>query len=227
MADKNISYLWLLINLKSTDCLKFKMTKKEFDSDSMVLQAMKTESNLNAAISFLYKVHYDMLENIVKVNSGNMMDAQDVIQETMITFIEMVRENKFRGESSIKSILYTITKNIWISKIRKTKQENLRIDKYGAENNEFEEDVSIQLQKREAKTLIEGVFNKIGESCKKILTMFYYEELSFKDILEKTDYENEQVLRNKKYKCMKSLTDLIELSPNTAKIFKNSLDELK
>ena len=203
------------------------MTKKEFDSDLMVLQAMKTENSLNAAISFLYKIHYDMLENIVKVNSGNVMDAQDVIQETMITFIEMVRENKFRGESSIKSILYTITKNIWISKIRKTKQENLRIDKYGAENNEFEEDVSIQLQKREAKTLIEGVFNKIGESCKKILTMFYYEELSFKDILEKTNYENEQVLRNKKYKCMKSLTDLIELSPITAKIFKNSLDELK
>lgn len=203
------------------------MTKKEFDSDSTVLEAIKTENNLNAAVSFLYKVHYDMLENIVKVNSGNVMDAQDVIQETMMTFIEMVRENKFRGESSIKSILYTITKNIWISKIRKTKQENLRIDKYGAENSEFEEDVSIQLQKREAKTLIEGIFNKIGESCKKILTMFYYEELSFKDILEKTDYENEQVLRNKKYKCMKSLTDLIELSPVTAKIFKNSLDELK
>ena len=202
------------------------MTNKEFSNDLMVIEAMKTGDRLNEAVSHLYRVHYNMLENIIKLNSGNEMDAQDVIQDSMITFIEMIRENKFRGESSIKSILYTITKNLWISKIRKTKKENLRIDKYGEEKNAFEEDVSIQIQKREAKMLIEGVFEQIGESCKKILTMFYYEELSFKDILEKTGYENEQVLRNKKYKCMKSLTDLIENSPNTSKLFKNSLKEI-
>ncbi len=200
---------------------------REFDSDLAIIKAIESNENLNNAVGFLYKEHYDMLENLVKMNSGNVMDAEDVIQETMITFIEMVREKKFRGESSIKTVLYTITKNLWITKIRKNTQENLRIDKYLLENEDFEADVSSHLQKREAKSVIEKMFDKIGESCKKILTLFYYEDLSFKEILDQTEYENEQVLRNKKYKCLKSLTDMIEISPSLAKTLKSSLNELK
>jgi DNA-directed RNA polymerase specialized sigma subunit len=53
----------------------------------------------------------------------------------------------------------------------------------------------------------------MGEKCKQVLTMFYYDELPIKEILELTDYENEQVLRNKKYKCLKELTEAIKKSP--------------
>lgn len=200
---------------------------KAFDSDLAVLEAIQTNQYLNKAVEFLYKNHYNMLENMVKTNSGNVMDAEDVIQETMMVFIEMVRENKFRGEASIKSILYTIAKNLWITKIRKTTQEKIRIEKFIGESEIFQDDVMSQIQYRESKQTIEQLFNKIGETCKKILTLFYFEELSFKQILEQTDYENEQVLRNKKYKCLKSLTDMIELSPSILKSVKSSLNDLK
>jgi DNA-directed RNA polymerase specialized sigma24 family protein len=107
---------------------------KEFESDANVLEALLSSKNSNKAISFLYKNSYYMLENLVLKNGGNKMDAEDVIQETMITFIEMVQAAKFRGESAIKSILYAICKNIWTTKFRKTTQENIRIDKYVLEN---------------------------------------------------------------------------------------------
>jgi RNA polymerase sigma factor (sigma-70 family) len=160
-------------------------------------------------------------------NGGNKMDAEDVIQETMITFIEMVRVGKFRGESAIKSILYSISKNIWTTKFRKTTQENIRIDKYVLENENFESDITEQIQKNESNKIVGQVFDKIGDSCKKILTFYYYEDLSFKEILDKTDYENEQVIRNKKYKCMKTLMDLLENSPVLASSFKSSLHNQK
>ncbi|MCU0324580.1 MAG: sigma-70 family RNA polymerase sigma factor [Spirosomaceae bacterium] len=200
---------------------------KEFDSDIAVVNAIENNQNLNKAVSFLYKNHYNMLEHLVIKNSGSTMDAEDMIQETMIVFIDMVRDKKYRGEASIKSVLYSITKNLWISKIRKTTQENIRIEKFAEESEIFQDDIVNQIQKRESKTAIEKILDKIGESCKKILTLFYYEELSFKEILEQTEYENEQVLRNKKYKCLKSLTDMIELSPSMAKTLKSSLNELK
>jgi predicted DNA-binding protein YlxM (UPF0122 family) len=59
------------------------------------------------------------------------------------------------------------------------------------------------MEKREARKQLVAVFEKLGTSCKKILTLFYYENLSIKEILEQTTYENEQVVRNKKHKCLK------------------------
>ena len=35
------------------------------------------------------------------MDQGN--DAADLIQETLVTFIDIVQQNKFRGESSVKS----------------------------------------------------------------------------------------------------------------------------
>ena len=46
-----------------------------------------------------------------------------------------------------------------------------------------------------------------------ILNKFYYEDLSLKEILPFTDFENEQVLRNKKSKCMKALTEKLDQRP--------------
>jgi hypothetical protein len=60
---------------------------------------------------------------------------------------------------------------------------------------------------------------RLGESCKSLLTMVYYENLSYKEILERTHFESEQVIRNKKYKCMKELTDLIKDNPTLKNFF--------
>jgi RNA polymerase sigma factor (sigma-70 family) len=213
------------IFLLSFDCnnKKYQFNMKEFDSDTKILEALLSPQNSNNAISFMYKKNYYVLENLVLKNGGNKMDAEDVIQETMVNFIEMVRAGKFRGESAIKSMLYAISKNIWTTKFRKTTQENIRIDKYMLENEDFEKDVTEQIQKTEASKIVGQVFDKIGDSCKKILTFYYYEDLSFKEILDKTDYENEQVIRNKKYKCMKNLMDLLENSPSLSSSFRTSL----
>jgi len=63
--------------------------------------------------------------------------------------------------------------------------------------------------------------SRLGESCRELLTLVYYENLSFKEILEKLHYENEQVIRNKKYKCMKELTDMIKDNPGLMAILKS------
>jgi hypothetical protein len=43
--------------------------------------------------------------------------------------------------------------------------------------------------------------------------LFYYENLSMKEIVDYLPYENEQVVRNKKYKCLQQLTGLIKNNP--------------
>ena len=70
-----------------------------------------------------------------------------------------------------------------------------------------------QDDQREMKEQLLSMMDHLGESCRKILTFFYYENLPFEQIIRKMGYETEQVARNKKYKCMKELSDLIRNNP--------------
>jgi len=46
-----------------------------------------------------------------------------------------------------------------------------------------------------------------------LLMLFYYEGLSIKEMLNYLPYENEQVVRNKKYKCLQQLTEIMKNHP--------------
>ena len=54
--------------------------------------------------------------------------------------------------------------------------------------------------------------------------LVYYEDLSMSEIvLQMPDYQNEQVLRNKKYKCMKQLEQMMQDDEILRTQFKNAL----
>ena len=80
---------------------------------------------------------------------------------------------------------------------------------------------------REAQKAIVTLFDSFGTGCKQVLTMFYYENLSAKEIVERTGYENEQSIRSRKYKCLKELTDLVQSSPTAFNNIKAALQHTK
>jgi RNA polymerase sigma factor (sigma-70 family) len=172
-----------------------------------ILLKLKSNSELNTCLQYLYKEYFGFLEGMILNNSGSKEDAEDVIQETFVAFIQIIQNDKFKGESSLKSFLYAVAKNIWLGKLKKYKAEFKRANIWLESNPKFEEDIQEQLSKNEALSLISNVFSTLGSVCQVILQKFYYEELPLKEILAFTDFENEQVLRNKKAKCMKSLTE--------------------
>ena len=70
--------------------------------------------------------------------------------------------------------------------------------------------------KRESMSLLMKTIDQLGETCKKILLAFYFESMPMKEILLTLDYENEQVVRNKKYKCLKQLEQWVKDHPQIA-----------
>jgi len=78
-------------------------------SDAGLVNALKQPVEMNAAIGFIYREYYGMLENYVVNNNGSRDDAADVIQETIVAFVEIVQQGKFRGDSSIKSLITPTT----------------------------------------------------------------------------------------------------------------------
>lgn len=183
-------------------------------TDQELLEQIRSKTNPNQAINQLYEQHYGVLENYILRNSGDQDDAADLIQEVMLVFVKLVTQGKFRGEASIKSFLYSICKNLWISELRKRKSMSARNERYEMEKDEMDLDISEEISRNENLRFVMDLFEKLGEKCKQVLTLFYFEELPMKEICEKLEFSSEQVLRNKKYKCLQSLTDQVKSSPS-------------
>ena len=132
--------------------------------------------------------------------------------------------NKFRGESSIKTFLFSLNRFTWLNELKRRGRATVRELNYEYTKDKAEADVSHFIMEKESSAQIFSLLDKLGETCKKILLLFYYENLSIKDILEQLDYENEQVVRNKKYKCLKGLETMITEQPALKQTLKNLLN---
>jgi RNA polymerase sigma factor (sigma-70 family) len=178
-------------------------------------------NTLNKTIYHIYGQFAEVVIAYVVNNGGSQQDGDDVFQETVVAFIDLVTKHKFRGESSIKTFMVSIARNVWLNSLKKSKSLGHRAKVFETGRDQMDEDVIAPLYEREVKQQYLALMGKLGESCKTILTLFYYDSLSFKEIAVKMDLDNEQVARNKKYKCLKELTDMIRDNPVLAKSIKS------
>jgi len=192
-------------------------------ADEELLEAIRQGRGVDAAIRAVYRNHFESLTWLVKNNSGNQQDAEDIFQEVVVNFIELVQKDKFRGESSVKTFLFSMMRHTWLNELKKRGRSEARELKYEKAMGMEELDVSHLIAGREAKAQVMNIVERLGETCKKILVMFYYEDFSMKEILENLSYESEQVVRNKKYKCLKQLEQLITGNPYLLKTLKSNL----
>jgi RNA polymerase sigma factor (sigma-70 family) len=167
------------------------------------------QRSIDDSIKFLYREYYQLLSRYIINNNGGQQDAEDIFQEVVVSFINLVRAGKFRGEASIKTFLFSLNRNLWLNELKRKGRMKTREEKYERVNEKTEQSIDLAIESREAKGELQKSINALGEACKTILLLFYFENRSMKEILEYLDYENEQVLRNKKHKCMKRLQEII------------------
>jgi len=185
--------------------------------DIELIAAVNNKKDLDKAILFIYQQYSDTVSSFITYNGGSDEDAEDIFQETVVAFIDIVRKGKYRMEASVKTFLVSIAKNIWYNEIKKRERSGYREKLYETSRDKNEQDVSHYISNREMNQELRGLLDRLGESCRKILILFYYENLSMKEIVDHLHYENEQVIRNKKYKCLQQLTELIKENPAIAK----------
>ena len=191
--------------------------------DAEIVSNLRMGNLVNESIRSLYHDHYDKLTRYILANSGSEQDAEDIFQETMVSFIELVQKDKFRGESSIGTFLYSMNRHAWLNEIKRKGRAMLREEKYEKYMVHDDKDSLSEITNREEKQEIARLVSLLGDTCKKILLLFYYENRSMKEILEATDYDNEQVVRNKKYKCLKQMEQMLNEKPELKQTLKNLL----
>jgi RNA polymerase sigma factor (sigma-70 family) len=192
------------------------MNKKSGFSDSELVEAICEREMLEPAIFQLYKEHAEITRSFIMGKGGTEQDADDIFQETVVSFIDSVQKAKFRQESGIRTFLISISKNLWYNEIRRRQRAGNREKLFDSDREQEDAGISEIIQDRELKKQLNQLLQDLGDSCRKILELFYYENLSMKEIVSHLHYENEQVIRNKKYKCLQQLTDKMKQNPVAA-----------
>lgn len=175
------------------------------------------QPDINRPVRYLYDHYFADAATEIKMKGGTEEDAADIFQEAVLILIEKVKTGKFRGESSIKTFFVGIARNLWLFE-KRTRERRLSRELHYS----ISEDTPITIEDLEIgervfsksnTDAIQTMFRHVGEICSKILIGFYYENSSMKTLLQRFHFDNEQVLRNRKARCMKKLKKLLTEQP--------------
>jgi RNA polymerase sigma factor (sigma-70 family) len=152
----------------------------------------------------IYTANYASIERMVLKNSGQLEDAKDVYQEAMIVFYKNVVRPEFVLTSAIQTYLYAISYRVWLKKLRDEKRIIIE------EPNEIEEALEYELSSKnpnEALHQTMEMLKKYGKNCLDIMKRFYFHNQSFDLIANELGYASGQVVREKKYRCIKKVRE--------------------
>lgn len=170
--------------------------------------------HVSAGIRKIYTDHFQSVVNQVCAAGGSPEDGADIFQDSVVTLLTKVKTGEFRQESSIGTYLHAIARNNWLHELRTRERRKNREKNYSYSNDKV-----IHLPEPEKNfpvceaSLLNELLDQLGDGCRRLLRGFYFEKKKMKDLLLEFDYENEQVLRNKKSKCMKKLKDVLGQNP--------------
>ncbi len=168
-------------------------------NDSEVLA--KITRGDESALDYLYKKYYRMMVKLVVSNNGSEEEAKDIYQDALIVLWQKAIGGNFTLTSKISTYLYSICLNLWRKELeRKSKLSNEEKDEA-----EWMED-----DKKERIKIINECINALGETCRKVLSYYYFDGMTMSDIAEKMNFANPDTAKTKKYKCKQRLDKLIK-----------------
>lgn len=146
---------------------------------------------------------------------GNPEDCDEIYQRSFTILYFNIKRDKLNDvQASIETYLYGIGKMVIKEWWREKSVENRSVS---LEDDEPLKDIDLFTSALSSKSPIAddlrqkllNALNKLGEPCRTILTLFYWERNSMEAIAKKTGYKNELGAKKKKYLCLVKLKELM------------------
>ncbi|WCO02807.1 RNA polymerase sigma factor [Psychroserpens ponticola] len=148
---------------------------------------------------FKFTNHFDLPEE----------DITDIYQDAIIALRDNIVNGKVQTlNSSIKTYLFSIGKFMIYKKFKAIKKSEAFEQEYISEVDfclplNYNEDIDVLQQH------VNNSFEDLGEKCKELLKLFYYDGLTLKEIQAYFNYDNYNVVKSQKSRCLRSLKNLV------------------
>ncbi len=179
-------------------------------TDDTLLELLRSTNPVerNRGLTELYKNLYGGIARFVLNNSGTEEDAKDIFQEGLIVLYEKVVVPDFVQTSTLKTFLHAICRNLWLKRLRRSNRKETPMSELQLLPIADWEDPHQEDQEEERRELVQHLLGQLGEGCRRLLVLFYYERRSMQEIANLLGLSNDRVAKNKKARCMNKLREL-------------------
>lgn len=192
---------------------------RSYSDNEIVSGINKGGTDENRAISYLLKANENPIYSYVLKNSGTRDAANTVLVEGVSELIVNIRTNKFKGQSTINTYLFSICRSLWL---RKLKLDKRNVELSDEKLNTLVNEPTKHIDPDKIRAELNALLNKIGKSCQTVLEMWSV-RYSMSEIAEALDYKNAQIAMNKRNRCMTKLKTMVSANPALRDRLKNYL----
>lgn len=186
--------------------------------EEKLIQAIRNGGEQESqALEWLYRHHAKAVVSMVKKRGGSKEEGHDIFQEAIIVFYERVKRGTYQPSSPISAFLHVVSRNLWIKEWKKSGHS----EKVALEESETHEVNAVdRLLDAERSEALKAVLDQLKKDCREILRHSIYLNLSMDDIAARFGFQNAQVARNKKSRCLSYLRELIRKSPHFSAVLR-------
>lgn len=185
---------------------------KSYSDQELIKQIKAGGLPCEQAMSYIYRQYVDEVVAYLTRRQFHGEEARDVVQDAVINLLLGVQQGKFLGNSSLRTYLYAISKNLWLRRLRRMGTEESYIQKQDDKDVDHTSP-EVLIMEEDQKSGINQILGSLKEKCREVLLM-WSQKYAMKEIAETLGYSNDQVVRNKKNHCMKELKEKVRTNPH-------------
>ena len=175
-------------------------------SDARILDGIRRGDE--GALVKLYHSNRRPVASFVLGNSGTADDAEDMLQEALVILWERVRSGRFEYAARLETFIYATVRRLWLRRLARRRREIP-----GAADPETTAETDTNpleaiIEAEEARE-VRDALDRLGEPCRTLLILFYWEEASMEEIASRLGFANAETAKSKKYQCKKALEQIL------------------
>lgn len=197
------------------------MKEEQYTEEELTIAIRKGGRGRDTALEFIY--HHPAYRNsiiqFIKSKGGNFQDGEDMFVEAVILLDRKIRQGAYSEKSTLKGYLYNVSFNLWRNELRKRGREDLK-EEVPNSDEQTEKNPLTLLITTERKDLLDKILADLGEKCKRILEMWKL-SYSMEEISEEMNYSSPALAKKYRYRCHKSLMELLKKNPHLLQMLKS------
>lgn len=143
--------------------------------------------------------------------------AAEIYQEAFYVLYNNILKGKLTElTAGLKTYLFQVGRNIFLNELKRNKR-NSDLEDYKIENKKNEEQAEDESDK--AAQIVRKALEKLGEKCRELLKLFYFERCKNEEIMQRLNYATIDSVKTQKYKCFQQLKKDVTGKYHLADIF--------
>jgi len=186
------------------------MSEKKLHEDQKYIDGLL--KNNSFIIQAIYDKFVPKVINYIKQNSGDADQAQDVIQDTLITIYNQASQKKLQITCPFDAYFFLLCKRKWLNELKKSSNKEVTINEEVLSKDDDAQELAFETSVfGEKQDLFTEMFQKLGNACKNLLKATF--KIKSMEEVAASLGVTYAYARKKKSLCIGRLTKLVKESP--------------